>query len=256
MSSFRVSAATAQHIGDRAEQQDRVALLQSKRLPGALLAILADGMGGRSGGRLAADQVIATAEHLFDEASEHDGHLRELLLTLAAEAHTVIRLSAISTEMEPHSTLCALVLYKGRAIWAHAGDTRLYHVRGAQTLSRTADHSFVEQMRAAGRLHELGEAANRYKNMLVSALGIKTEPRVDIAEVPQLVAGDAFLLASDGLWAHFSDEELAAVIDQLPPRAACERLIGLARERAKGRGDNASLAILRLESLPALRPPP
>lgn len=250
MSSFRLSAATAQHIGDRAEQQDRVALLQSRRLPGAVLALVADGMGGRSGGRMASDQVIATAEHLFAEASEHDGGLPEFLRAVAAEAHTVIRLSAISTEMEPHSTLCALVLYRGKAISAHAGDSRLYHFRHGDLVWRSPDHTLVEKLRNEGRLHELGEAAPRYKNMLVSALGIKHEPQVEVREV-ELVEGDAFLLASDGLWAYFCDEELGAVIDEQAPRAASETLLARARERAKGRGDNASLAIIKLEPLPA-----
>ena len=250
MSSFRVSAATAQHIGDRTEQQDRVAILQSKRLPGALLAIVADGMGGRSGGRLASDQVIATAEHLFNEASEHDGDLTELLLTLAAEAHTVIRLSAISSEMEPHSTLCSLILHRGGAIWAHAGDSRLYHFRGGETVARTADHTFVEQLRLEGRLHELEHAPNRYKNMLVSALGINREPKVEVATLSRLEGGDTFLLASDGLWAYFSDDELAATASALPPRLACEQLIAQARERANGRGDNATLAIVKIEPSP------
>lgn len=247
MSSFRVSAATAQHIGDRAEQQDRVAILQSQRLRGALLAVVADGMGGRTGGRMASDQVIATAKHLFDEASIHDGHVTGLLRAIAAEAHTVIRLSAISSEQEPHSTLCALLLFRGAAYWAHAGDSRLYHFRGAQLMHRTPDHTFIEQLRLEGRLHELGDTAARYKSMLVSALGIKNEPQIDVHEQADVEPGDAFLLASDGLWAYFSDEELGATIAELGPRDACEQLIGLARERAGGRGDNASLAIIKLE---------
>lgn len=248
MSSFRVSAATAQHIGDRAEQQDRVAILQSQRMRGALLAVVADGMGGRTGGRMASDQVITTARHLFDEASVHDGHhFSELLKAIAHEAHTVIRLSAISSEQEPHSTLCALLLFRGHAYWANAGDSRLYHFRGAQLMHRTADHTLMEKLREEGRLHELGDAAPRYKNMLVSALGIKNEPQLDVHEEAGLAPGDAFVLASDGLWAYFSDEELGAIVAELGPREACEQLIGLARERAGGRGDNASLAIVKLE---------
>ncbi|MFN9806326.1 MAG: serine/threonine-protein phosphatase, partial [Betaproteobacteria bacterium] len=54
---FKVAACIADHIGDRAEQQDRVALLTSPRNPGTLMAVVADGMGGRTGGRMASDQV-------------------------------------------------------------------------------------------------------------------------------------------------------------------------------------------------------
>jgi serine/threonine protein phosphatase PrpC len=56
-----------------------------------------------------------------------------------------------------------------------------------------------------------------------------------------------FLLASDGLWAYFSDEELGDILSSMGPRDASERLISLGRERAEGRGDNLSLAIVKLE---------
>ena len=103
VSSFKVNVCVAQHIGDRQEQQDRVAIITSPRNPGAMLAIVADGMGGRTGGRMAADQVVSTAENLFKDMTERDSTFRDMLLHLAAEAHTVIRLTAISAEKEPHS---------------------------------------------------------------------------------------------------------------------------------------------------------
>lgn len=244
---FKLNACTAQHIGDRAEQQDRVAIFTGRRLPGALMAVVADGMGGRSGGRMASDQVISTAAQLFADASPHDGSVRQLLETIASEAHTVIRLSAMAEEKEPHSTLCVLVLFAGRATWAHAGDTRLYHFRRGVLLARTADHTYAEQLRAEGRLDELEGAATRYRHVLVSALGINRTPDVEVTETADLQVGDAFLLASDGLWAHFADDELGVVLDRLPPREAANYLIEQARQRARGRGDNLSLALVRLE---------
>ena len=202
VSSFKVNVCVAQHIGDRQEQQDRVAIITSPRNPGALLAIVADGMGGRTGGRIAADQVVATAENLFKDMTERDSTFRDMLLHLAAEAHTVIRLSAISAEKEPHSTLCALIVKKNYAIWAHAGDSRLYFFRGGRLIHRTEDHTYAEQLRLEGR-HE--------------------------------------------------DAELIEILHQLPPREASERLVTLARERAEGRGDNLSLAIIKLEPQPKRR---
>lgn len=247
VSSFKVSACVATHIGDRHDQQDRVAVITSPRNPGALLAIVADGMGGRTGGRQAADQVISTAENLFRDMSDKDSSFRDLLLHLAAEAHTVIRLTAIASEKEPHSTLCALIIKKRYAIWAHAGDSRLYFFRGGKLAHRTEDHTYAQQLRDEGR-HEDAEIANqRYKNILVSALGINKKPKVEIGEDHILTVGDVFLLASDGLWAYFSDEELGDILSSMGPRDASERLISLGRERAEGRGDNLSLAIVKLE---------
>ncbi len=57
-----------------------------------------------------------------------------------------------------------------------------------------------------------------------------------------------FLLCSDGLWAYFDDHELGSLLSKLSPREASEHLIRIARERAQGRGDNLSLAIVKLEA--------
>jgi PPM family protein phosphatase len=245
---FKVSAAIAEHMGDRSEQQDRVAIVTSERNPGTLLAVVADGMGGRTGGRLASDQVISTATNLFQELSERDTTLNDLLRQIASEAHTVIRLTALSSEKEPHSTIAALVVKRDLAIWGHAGDTRLYWCRAGRVVRRTADHTVASQLTAEGRHAEAEVAAQHYKNVLFSALGIRNELRVDIEETRDLRVGDAFLLASDGLWAYFEDAEIASMLERLSPREASKLMVKLARERAEGRGDNLSLAIVKLEA--------
>jgi serine/threonine protein phosphatase PrpC len=250
VSSFKVNVCVAQHIGDRHEQQDRVAIITSPRNPGAMLAIVADGMGGRTGGRLAADQVVSTADNLFKDMTDRDSTYRDMLLHLAAEAHTVIRLTAIAAEKEPHATLCALIIKKNYAIWAHAGDSRLYFFRGGRLIHRTEDHTYAEQLRLEGRHEDAEVAASRYKNILVSALGINKKPKIEIGEDATLREGDTFLLSSDGLWAYFPDDELTEILHTLSPRDASERLVSLARERAEGRGDNLSLAIIKLEPQP------
>jgi serine/threonine protein phosphatase PrpC len=257
VSRFKVTACTAEHIGDRADQQDRVALLTSRRNAGALLAVVADGMGGRTGGRMAADQVITTADSLFQETSEKDATLPDLLRQIAAEAHTVIRLTAISSDKEPHSTVVALIVRKDYAIWAHAGDSRLYFFRSGRLVRRTQDQTYAAQLAADGRHEEAQAAEQRYRNVLVSALGIARDPTVAVDEEHGLRVGDAFLLCSDGLWAHFEDYELGSLLHSLPPREASEHLVRIARERAGGRGDNLSLAIVKLEAPePRKRPGP
>jgi serine/threonine protein phosphatase PrpC len=244
---LKVTAAVAEHLGDRSEQQDRVAILTSERNPGALLAVVADGMGGRTGGRMASDQVISTATSLFKELSERDTTLPDLLRQIAAEAHTVIRLTALSTEKEPHSTIAALIVKRDFAIWGHAGDSRLYWCRAGRAIHRTSDHTVATQLTAEGRHAEAEVAAQHYKNVLFSALGIRNELKLEINETHDLRVGDAFLLASDGLWAYFDDTEIATVLDRMSPREASMHLVKLARERAEGRGDNLSLAIVKLE---------
>jgi serine/threonine protein phosphatase PrpC len=245
--SFKLSACVADHIGDRGDQQDRVAILTSQHYPGTLMALLADGMGGRSGGRLASDQVMSTAKSLFQELPGHGSTVRDLLTQIATEAHAVIRLTAIASEKEPHSTMVALVIQRGVAVWIHAGDSRLFHFRDGALAHKTIDHSYGSRLTADGELVEGGPETDRFKNILFSAIGIGHELRLDYGQVDDLRTGDSFVLASDGLWAYFTERELGTIVNKCPAREAAETLVRLARERARGHGDNLSVAIVKLE---------
>ncbi len=61
--------------------------------------------------------------------------------------------------------------------------------------------------------------------------------------------GDSVLACSDGLWHYFTPRELGAIVHALPPREASEMLVSKARQRARGGGDNLSLALVRVEAL-------
>jgi len=249
---YRLTAATGTHKGDRDYQQDQVALLSHNSVKGCLLAVLADGMGGRSGGRKASDQVMMTAKQLFERYSPEFDDPVGTLRQLAIEAHTVIRLTAISAEEEPHSTFAVFLINPGGdCYWAHAGDSRIYHYRGGQLIHRTLDHSYVQTLVDRGELTE--EEANFHpkSNILMGCLGTEKEPVVTTHVIPQLIPGDTLIVCSDGLWHYFNDLELGSVLVGLSPREASEFLIEKARKRAKGMGDNVSLAILKLEPLNA-----
>ena len=72
----RLVAATGIHRGDRAYQQDQVEIIAHPRVPGCVLAVVADGMGGKSGGRKAADQVMLTAKQIFERYVARQGRRR------------------------------------------------------------------------------------------------------------------------------------------------------------------------------------
>lgn len=249
MSQYKIEAGTGQHIGDRSEQQDRVALLAAPKAPGYMMAVLADGMGGKSGGALAAEQVIRSARQSFELFSPLTDRVEEVLHTIARDTHTIIKLSGLSAEKEPHSTMVALILTpEQEAIWAHVGDSRLYRFQGPNFAEHTIDHSYVEQLVANGELTREQARHHRLSNVLVNALGSSTqEPYVTIGRRVGLRAGDHFLLCSDGLWHYFSDAELGAMIAMNSPRDAAEMLIRKARERAAGSAaDNCTFAIVKL----------
>ncbi len=247
---YRLAAATGIHRGDRAYQQDQVAILPHHRSAGCVLAVLADGMGGKSGGRKAADQVVLTAKQLFERYGATKDDPTELLKQLVLEAHLMIKLTAITAEEEPHSTVTAFVISPSRECHiVHAGDSRTYHFRGPNMVKRTIDHSFVQRLVDDGQIAE--EDANNHpqSNLLTGCLGTFQEPPLTLDSLDKLDVGDSVLACSDGLWHYFTPKELGAIVHTLPPREASEMLIGKARQRAKGAGDNLSLALIRVESL-------
>ncbi|MBU0752629.1 MAG: protein phosphatase 2C domain-containing protein [Gammaproteobacteria bacterium] len=244
-----IETVSAQHIGDRGEQQDRVAIFPHPAHKGALLAVLADGMGGHSGGALAAEQVIFKARHAFDVAPPNVANVRETLAAGINDAHDSIRLAAMTSEQDPHSTACILILQPGRVDWAHCGDSRIYHFRKGEKVSRSFDHSYVMDLVRQGLISEEDAEKHPNKNVLLSCLGDDPAPRIDYGETSPLQDGDAFLLCSDGLWAYFTDEVLGKVLNEFPVRQAAEILINTARDRGKPRGDNISLAIVRIKDV-------
>lgn len=241
-----VETCTAQHIGDRKEQQDRVALFPHASRRGMLMAVLADGMGGHTGGAMAAEQVVHKAQQNFDAFAPADESPEQLLGSIIAEAHITVKLTRFTSEQDPHTTACVLLFQPGRVDWAHCGDSRIYHFRSDQLVSRSSDHSYVNMMLKQGYLTPEQAENHPQKNVLLGCLGSEREPTIDYGGTAPLAEGDTFLLCSDGLWAYFSDAELGGVLSAHPPRAAAELLIQRARDRAAGHGDNCSLVIVKL----------
>jgi serine/threonine protein phosphatase PrpC len=247
---YRLSASTGMHRGDRAYQQDQVEILVHDRVPGCALAVVADGMGGKSGGRKAADQVVLTARQIFERFVPSKDDPAEMLKQLVNEAHLMIKLTAITAEEEPHSTIASFLVGIERTCdVVHAGDSRVYHFRGADMVSRTVDHSFVQRLVDEGKISEDEANSHPQSNLLTGCLGTHQDPPLSLAHIEQLQMGDAVLACSDGLWHYLTPKELGAIVHALPPREASEMLVSKARQRARGGGDNLSLALIRVEPL-------
>ncbi len=247
---YKLTASTAIHKGDRDYQQDQLTLLSHPRSNGCVLAVLADGMGGRSGGRKASDQVVMTAKQLFERYSPVTDDATDLLTQLVQESHIVIKLTAISSEQEPHSTIAAFLINpRGDCHWTHAGDSRIFHFHGDQLVKRTMDHSYVQSLVDRGMITEQEAQVHPQSNILMGCLGTENDPPLTAHVIHQLRAGDTLMACSDGVWHYFDNDELGSILSALPAREASQFIIEKARERAHGGGDNLSLVIVKLTPL-------
>ncbi|PWF55298.1 PP2C family protein-serine/threonine phosphatase [Massilia glaciei] len=254
MNEYKIEAGTAQHIGNRAQQTDRTALFTGARAPGYVLAVLADGM---TGGASASEQVLQSAKQMFDEFKPGDRasteRLSQLLRDMVQETHSIIRMNTFTTKTEAQSSFVALVISPfGEAVWAHTGDSRLYRFAGGQCKARTSDEAYVNHLVEAEKMPLEAAKNHRRAKTLVNALGnAERKPFATVGVHGELAAGDTFLLCSDGLWSLFTDAELGAVTAKNTPRQASELLINKAAERAQGKGDNCTMAIVKLVRPPA-----
>ncbi|MEN3276437.1 MAG: family protein phosphatase [Massilia sp.] len=248
MNLFKIEAGTAQHIGNRPRQNDRVALFTGARAPGYVLAVLSDGINGAA----ASDQVLHTARQVFDEfkpgETANPERLAQLLRDIVAETHLVIKMNAITSGEESHASFVGLVLSPhGEAVWAHVGDSRLYRFENGQPAMRTGDDAYVEHLVATDKLPLEAARNHRRSKLLLNVLGnSRKEPFVTVGWQMGMAPGDQFLLCSDGLWHFFTDAELGTALARATPRQGSEMLINKATERSQGKGGNCSMAIVKL----------
>ncbi|MBI3530904.1 MAG: SpoIIE family protein phosphatase, partial [Burkholderiales bacterium] len=194
--------------------------------------------------------VMMTAKQLFDRYAPETDDAPTLLKQLVQEANLVIKLSAISSEQEPHSTLAAFLINPGGDChWIHAGDSRVYHYHEDRLIKRTLDHSYVQTLVDNGSITEEEANVHPQSNILMGCLGTENDPPMDMHFIPQLAPGDTLMACSDGVWHYFNNTELGTALSKLSAREASEFLIEKARSRARGSGDNLSLVIVKLEPL-------
>ncbi|MBS1196527.1 MAG: Protein phosphatase 2C-like protein [Proteobacteria bacterium] len=249
-----IDACFAQHLGDRKEQQDRVAIMPHPKVKGVAVAVVADGMGGHTGGALAAEQVIHTVRNNLGHFSPSEDPPQKLIEGSILEAHTMIKAARCMNEKDPHSTVVIMLLQPGRVSWGYCGDSRFYRFQGDRLAHRSVDHSYVEHLIETGQIKPEEALTHPYRNVLITSLGGDDLPKMTFGEVTDLADGDCYLLCSDGLWAYFTEAELGGVLAAFSAREACEVLIKRARDRCGGEGDNVSLAIIKLKAAEVPKP--
>ena len=230
-------------IGNRQNNEDRMGYCYTRE---SGLFVLADGMGGHPQGEVAAQLALETVSALYQkEAKPILRDPSQFLSTALLAAHLQITRHATRKGMldTPRTTLVAVVVQGNSATWVHCGDSRLYLVRNGEMLTRTRDHSFVEQQNAGvARVEHLN------RNILFTCLGSSAKPVFDVTGPIRLMQGDKLLLCSDGLWGSLSDAEIVLQLAGKPVADAVPDLVESALRAAGDTSDNVTVLAIEWET--------
>ena len=231
-----VSAARC-HIGLVRETNEDACLDR----PESGLWAVADGMGGHDAGDVASGTVVAALDglapcsNLTNFVTDARERLQNVNRRLRAEA--VQRNVPIIG-----STVVVLLNCEHYCAYLWAGDSRVYLYRNRRLKLLTRDHSQIEELKARGEY--AGDEIAAAANMITRAVGAVDALELDEGMVP-VADGDIFLLCSDGLTNHVSEQDIADALADGDCRLASDRLIDLA---LKGGGrDNISAVVVRAE---------
>jgi serine/threonine protein phosphatase PrpC len=229
--------------GGREKNEDRMGYCYTRE---SGLFVLADGMGGHPEGEVAAQLALQTISALYQkEARPVVEDVTEFLATSLTAAHNqIIRYASEKGMLDtPRTTLVAAVVQAGSATWVHCGDSRLYVVRDGELLTRTRDHSYLEQQ-AAGVIRM--DRINR--NILFTCLGSPTKPVFDVTGPIVLQQGDKILLCSDGLWGSLNDVDIVRHLSTQSVSDAVPDLVEMALRNGGDHSDNVTVIAFEWET--------
>ncbi|MBO0742657.1 MAG: protein phosphatase 2C domain-containing protein [Hyphomicrobiaceae bacterium] len=260
MTLLLASAARAT-VGGRSGQEDAFRLwpgegvVPPKAGSGGLLAVLADGMGGHTGGAIAGQTACRTFAEVFANSNSPP----EARLKAALQASN----EALAKGVEQNAALkgmgCTLVaawIDEMGLRWTSVGDSLLLLYRLPDVIRLNADHSlgsFLDEQARQNKITRSEARRNRNRNALRSALTGSKIDLIDLrAEPLELRPGDWVLLASDGICSLPGDEiaDVAYRLRQSTPEEMAEALIAAVMQKAIVDQDNATVVAVRIDGAP------
>jgi len=211
-----------------------------------LLAIVCDGMGGHAGGKEASELAVKTMLEIMEAATEKTSPRDALRVAIEEANRRVWSMPTDEGGYRPGSTVVAMLAHAGGAELAHVGDSRIYLVHSGAITQVTKDHSMVQEMVDRNIIKQEEAANHPDANKIMRALGIAKEVSVEVRPEPiAYVAGDVFILCSDGLSDLVNPSEILDIAGSRPPAQAAGQLIDLAN--ARGGHDNITAMIVRMK---------
>ena len=254
--------------------EDRYALFAFKADPAngsapVLFAVVADGVGGKQAGEIAAETTVETFRRIVG-ASDGADPLSTMRLAYRESNQAIIERAGEGMETSGMATTATCAWIAGDRLYgANIGNSRLYLLRDGRLRRLSIDHSWVEEAVGLGLITP--EKARDHPNarIITRHLGSPdAEPDLRLRLAPEeddgamaanqglrLLAGDILLICSDGLSDVVYDEEIEAALNEDPLEPALARLTDLANER--GGPDNITSVALRVpEKGPGAQPSP
>ncbi len=222
----------------------------------ATVMLVADGVGGSTGGREASQLAIETITRYVSSSlrcyhaagSSEEKEFVNALRDAALEAHAAVRAES-ALRPDAHRMATTLTLFIAVWPWAYVvqvGDSRCYHYHSGELRQMTRDQTIAQDLVDQGVLAPERVAKSPFSNVLASAIGAESAlPEVSRVKMD---GRGIFLLCSDGLTKHVKDAEIAVELKTLKSsEQSCRRLLDLALER--GGSDNVTVLIARATKL-------
>ena len=210
----------------------------------AVLAIVADGMGGHNAGEVASAETVKTLKDLIVETNIPAKDL--LLQAIACANNSIYKMSQKNpTLYGMGTTVTACMIEDSKLTAAQVGDSRLYLIRNNEITQITKDHSLVEMLLESGEITKEDAKRHPQKNVITRAIGTDSSVEADIYEF-QLQKDDVVLLCSDGLVNMVEDEKILSVITQNEDFSTLSDVLVKEAENAGGH-DNITVVLIKFD---------
>jgi serine/threonine protein phosphatase PrpC len=214
--------------------------------------VVADGMGGAQAGEVASRVAVEAFERGLDDGG--GASPEQLLAERVHEANA--RIHEMSQAEQDRAgmgtTITAAHVGEHEIAIAHVGDSRAYRFRDDELERLTEDHSLVEEMRRRGQLTAQEADEHPQRSIITRALGPEPDVIVDTHSW-RGIAGDVYLLCSDGLTSMVPEAQVAAILREASTLADAGHALIDAANRAGGR-DNITVVLFRLEEIGDIDP--
>ncbi len=208
---------------------------------------LADGLGGHRGGEVASRLAVDAAMASFEENSSIT---EDALNAHIARANRAVRDRQMAEPELAHmrTTIALLIASPEAALWAHAGDSRLYWLRGGKIQEQTRDDSVPQRLVDAGEITADQIRFHEDRSKLLNSIGAREHVVASNRELPGgPEQNDAFLLASDGFWECVTEPEIENDFrNAASAEAWIEKMEARVKARAASDHDNYSAIAVRV----------